>query len=119
MVAQEDSVGGGQGVRCSGLGKSSTDLTGANVSSGTSTKTVFQPAMAPFQRPGRSSALRGRPSCDLLEMKTVVGSTKLWRSYGAPLRSRRAQTTSTGLKWVDPASMSCRTLGSICELSTI
>src|SRR5947199_5028803 len=56
---------------CSSRSKSSTVFTGAKVASGTSTKTVLQPAMAPFQRPGRSRALSGRPSCDFSAMKTV------------------------------------------------
>src|SRR5215210_4172350 len=43
---------------CSGRNKSSTVLTGANVASGTSTKTVFHSAIAPFQSPGRSRALK-------------------------------------------------------------
>jgi hypothetical protein len=60
---------------CSGRSRSRTDLTGAKVASGVSTKTAFQPAIEPFQRPGRSSAFKGRPSCDFSAKKTVDGST--------------------------------------------
>src|SRR5207247_11037794 len=49
-------------ARCSGRSRSRTVLTGLNVLRGTSTKTVFQRAMAPFHRPGSSRALRARPA---------------------------------------------------------
>ena len=46
------------GYWCCGLSKSLTVLTGLNVSIGTSTKTVFQSLIEPFQSPGSSNALR-------------------------------------------------------------
>ena len=42
--------------------------------SGTSTKTVFHFAIAPFQRPGSSNAFIGFPWYDFLEMKPASGS---------------------------------------------
>src|SRR5205085_3351486 len=54
---------------CAGSSRSLTVLTGLNVSSGTSTNTVFHPAIAPFQSPGRSSDRSGRPSWDFSAMK--------------------------------------------------
>ena len=57
---------------CAGRSRSSTTLTGLKVSSGTSTNRVFQSLMAPFQRPGSSSALSSRPFLDLLEMNPVA-----------------------------------------------
>jgi hypothetical protein len=39
---------------CSGRSRSCTTFTGENVEMGTSTKMVFQFAIAPFQRPGNS-----------------------------------------------------------------
>ena len=56
--------------------KSLTVFTGLKVPRGTSTKIVFQLLMAPFQRPGSSSAWSGFPSLDFCEMNPVVGSTK-------------------------------------------
>lgn len=47
---------------CAGRSRSLTVFTGLKVRAGTSTKTVFQPAIAPFHSPGRSSATSGRPS---------------------------------------------------------
>ena len=52
-----------------GRRRSLTVLTGLKISTGTSTKAVFQKAMEPFQRPGSSRALMGLPSLDLVEMK--------------------------------------------------
>jgi hypothetical protein len=66
-------VKGGQsdGGWCSGLSRSKTVLTGLKVILGTSTTTVSHPAIAPFHRPGSSSALRLLPSMDFFEMKTA------------------------------------------------
>ncbi len=66
---------------------------------GTSTKTVFHRAMAPFQRPGSSCASNSRPPSDLREIKPVAGSTNSCRSKTTSFRYGR-QTRSTGLKWV-------------------
>ena len=60
---------------CSALSKSFTVLTGLKVSTGTSTKIVFQSLMAPFQSPGNSKALRAFPFFDFSEMKQVFLST--------------------------------------------
>ena len=60
---------------CDGFSRSLTVFTGLKVSMGTSTNTVIQSAMAPFQRPGSSKALSSRPSFDLLETNPVFGST--------------------------------------------
>lgn len=47
---------------CSGRNRSFTVFTGLNVSMGTSTNIVFQSLIAPFHKPGSSSAFRSRPS---------------------------------------------------------
>ncbi len=59
---------------CCGLNKSCTTFTGEKVEIGTSTKMVFQSAIAPFQRPGSSCARRSRPPLDFEEIKPVAGS---------------------------------------------
>lgn len=59
---------------CCGLNRSCTTLTGEKVEIGTSTKMVFQSAIAPFQRPGSSCARRSRPPLDFEEIKPVAGS---------------------------------------------
>lgn len=46
---------------CAGRKRSSTTFTGLKVSSGTSTKQVFQSLMEPFHRPGSSSAFNSLP----------------------------------------------------------
>ena len=46
---------------CCSRNRSFTVFTGLNVSSGTSTKMVFQLLIAPFQRPGSSSAFSSLP----------------------------------------------------------
>ena len=46
-------------------------MTGEKVVIGTSTKTVFQRAIAPFHNPGSSWARRSRPPADFDEMKPV------------------------------------------------
>lgn len=46
---------------CAGRRRSSTTFTGLKVSSGTSTKQVFQSLMEPFHRPGSSSAFNSLP----------------------------------------------------------
>src|SRR4029079_2705306 len=46
----------------SGRSRSFTAFTGLNTARGTSTNTVFQWAIEPFHRPGRSSAIRSRPA---------------------------------------------------------
>ena len=50
---------------CCSLNKSFTVFTGLNVVRGTSTNTVFQSLMAPFHKPGSSSAFRSLPFLDL------------------------------------------------------
>ena len=50
---------------CWSLNKSFTVFTGLNVVRGTSTNTVFQSLMAPFHKPGSSSAFRSLPFLDL------------------------------------------------------
>ena len=55
--------------------RSLTVFTGLKVPSGTSTKTVDQSDIAPFQSPGSSRARSSLPFLDLEEMKPVVGST--------------------------------------------
>ena len=54
------------------------------VSIGTSTKTVFQPAIAPFHRPGRSSTRTLRPA-SVFEV-TIAASASTYRdsSKGLP-----------------------------------
>ena len=67
---------------------------------GTSTKTVFHFAIAPFQSPGSSCARRSRPPEDFDEMNPVAGSVYRRRSNLHPYESRTPQTRSTGLKCV-------------------
>jgi len=62
-------------LRCSARSRSLIVLTGANVASGTSTNTVFQRAIDPFQRPGRSIERSGRPSCDFSTIRYAFSST--------------------------------------------
>ena len=50
---------------CCSLNKSFTVFTGLNVVRGTSTNTVFQSLIAPFHKPGSSSAFRSLPFLDL------------------------------------------------------
>lgn len=72
-----------------GRSRSLTVLTGLKVLTGTSTKTVFQSLMAPFQSPGRSMALISVPLTDLLLMNPVSVSTKSVRLNFLPLALRR------------------------------
>ena len=64
--------------------RSSTVLTGLKVSSGTSTKTVFQKAIDPFHKPGSSSALISFPSCDFSEIQTALLFRYRFRSNFSP-----------------------------------
>ena len=73
-------------------------LTGLKVMSGVSTKIVIQSAIAPFHRPGNSCAFNSFPFTDLEEMRPVFGSINWVRSKDSPLKLRRLQTRSTGLK---------------------
>ena len=50
--------------RCWGRRRSETVFTGLKVASGTSTKSVFQWAIEPFQGPGRSRARSSLPCSD-------------------------------------------------------
>ena len=59
---------------CCSRSRSWTTFTGEKVVMGTSTKTVFHLAMAPFHSPGSSCARRSRPPADFDEMKPVAGS---------------------------------------------
>ena len=59
---------------CCGRSRSCTTFTGEKVVTGTSTKIVFQHAIAPFHNPGSSCARRSRPPLDFDEMKPVAGS---------------------------------------------
>ena len=58
---QDQDFGGSHRYWCASLSRSRTTFTGLKVSMGTSTKSVFQSDMEPFQRPGSSSALSSRP----------------------------------------------------------
>ena len=77
--------------------------------------------MAPFHKPGNSSAFNSLPSLDLCETKAVLGSIKSFKSNVFPLKSVIEQTKSTGLKWVAAFMIfSCvESFISICEDSTI
>lgn len=103
---------------CIGDNRSQTTLTGVNVVMGTSTKTVFQCAIAPFHSPGRSIARSARPPYDLSEINPVFGSTYFVKSNLFPCASRTPHTKSTGLK-CDDVFIIPRASGAIWLDSTI
>jgi len=76
--------------------------------------------MAPFQRPGRSSASSSRPPYDLRVMMTAASSTKRERSCMRPEASRSEAARNTGLKCVARFKIACcrSARGSTCADST-